>query len=162
MAVRVLREDAFENEGERAGFAGAGGAEHREMLAQHVVHRDAGEHGVVLVDRADGDGAAVIERIDDRGIVFGGGVNDGVERGELRDAAAEQALAGNLVVSQFAEQSDFGDFEFSPVDRLQRHRIAETFDNAIHGGVRAADADEVAHFYADHAGQVAIEQHDDL
>jgi hypothetical protein len=69
------------------------------MLAQHVVHRDAGEHGVVLVDRADGDGAAVIERIDDRGIVFGGGVNDGVERGELRDAAAEQALAGSNPIS---------------------------------------------------------------
>ena len=63
MGLGVFFQDAAENQGHGAGFAGAGGAQHGEMLAQHFIDLDHGGDRGVLLDVADANGGIGIAGI---------------------------------------------------------------------------------------------------
>ncbi len=94
VAVGQFVEDRAQDHRDRAGLAGAGGAEHREVLAEQAVGEDEGRHLVVVPQPADVDVRDPRPRVD-RGEVAQGHRGDRrVERRIARDAALEARRLG--------------------------------------------------------------------
>ena len=89
MGLRILFQDAAQDQRHGAGLAGAGGAQHGEMLAQHFVDLDHRRNGFVLLDVADADRRVGIAGIGLFELALVGAEDDVAERGIARNAAPE-------------------------------------------------------------------------
>ena len=128
MGLRVLLEDAPEDQRHRAGFAGTGGAQHGEMLAEQFVDLHHRRDGGILLDMADADGGVGIAGIGLRQFVLAGAEHHIAERGIGRDAAPERFRQAVLVHRQFADELDLDDPELLVVLRMRRHRRTQRRD----------------------------------
>ena len=91
VAFRMLHQDAAQDSRQRAGLAGAGGAQHGEMLAQQVVGEDVRGDRIVEMHAADPHALAILAQEDAAQIVGVGGRGAVAQLGEGRHAAAEPA-----------------------------------------------------------------------
>ena len=128
MGLRVLLENAPQDQRHRAGFAGAGGAEHGEMLAEQLVDLDHRRDRGVLLDMADADGGVGVAGIGLGELVLAGPEHDIAERGIGRDAAPEAFGRPVLVLRQFADELDLDDPQLLVVLRMRRHGRAQRRD----------------------------------
>ena len=138
--MRPRLEDFVQQQRHAAGFADAGGAQHREVLGEHFLDIDIGDDGGVLLQGADIDLVGSGRRIDRAKFLIGDQL-DGVADGRIvGDAALE--FGALRPAEDFAEQIDPG---AGDVEVGGRQVLAGHFrDHGDDGGIGAADADEPA------------------
>jgi len=137
--VRPCLQNLVEQQRHAGRFADAGGAEHGEVLGEHLLDVDIGDHRAVLLQGADIDLVRPARRIDRAKILCGNEVDGIADRRIIGDAALE---FGAFAARNFAEQ----------IDRRTRdvvvggRRILARYlgDHRDDGGIGAADTDEAA------------------
>jgi hypothetical protein len=136
-------EDLLQDEGDAARLADAGRAEDGEMLAQHLVHVDAGVDRDVLLQVSDGDRLGAGHVVDEPQLRVGderGGIADGRIVG---DAALEEGLA-RLVVLDLAHHVEMSGGDEALLDGDRRGLERDLGHHADEQGVAALDAQELA------------------
>ena len=104
--MRPRFEDFVQQQRHAAGFADAGGAQHREMLGEHFLDIDIGDDGGILLQGADIDLVGAGRGID-RAQFRIGDQFDGIADGRIvGDAALE--FGALRTAEDFAEQVDAG------------------------------------------------------
>ena len=122
MPLGVPLQDAAKQQCHGARFAGSGGAEDCEMLAQHLIDLDHGRYGFVLGDVAHADRGVAVIGIGLLELVLRGAEHGIAERWITRNAATELLGFAALVLRQFTEELDLDDAQFRLIRRLPRHR----------------------------------------
>jgi hypothetical protein len=136
--VRPRLENLAQQQRDAARFADTGGAEHREMLAHHVVDIDAGRDRGVLLQRADVDGARAGHVEDQPQLVLRDQLHGIADHRIFGDAALEE-LPAPVVVLDLAEHVERAGRKLA-LARLPL-RI-DPGDHADHDGGAGADAEE--------------------
>ena len=161
--MRVLAQQRFEDHGDGAGFAGAGGAEHGEVLAEQVVGLDEGGQAAVVVQRADARGRDRRAGIDLLQVFLARERDVVAEAREERDAALERRFVRALFDEDFAEQLELGDLQLLFRRQRRRNRDADAADHGEGARMRrrhandGADLDRPAGIFVD-----LVEQTDEL
>src|SRR3984885_11597379 len=138
--VRPCFKNFVEQQRYAARFADAGAAEYREVLGEHFLDIDIGDHGPVLLQRADGDLIRSGRCINRAKLLIVDQVDDIADGGIVGDAALKFGALRSA--EDFAEQVDRG---AGDVNVRSRHILAGYFrDHGDDDGICAADADKPA------------------
>src|SRR4029078_3877916 len=121
-------------------LADAGGAEDREVLGKHFLDIDIGDHGSVLLQRADIDLVGAARRVDGAKVLIGDEIDGIADRRIIGDAALE---LGPLATENLAEQVDRGGRDIAV--GIRQVLAGHLGDHGDDGGSPAANADEAAH-----------------
>src|SRR6185369_1354115 len=138
--VRPRLQNLVEQQRHAGRFADAGGSEDGEVLGEHLLDVDIGDHRAVLLQGADIDLVRPARRIDGAKVLGGDEVDGVADRRIVGDATLE---FGAFAAGNFAEQVDRGarDVAIEVRQILARHFGDHRDDGGIGG---AANADEAA------------------
>src|SRR5690606_32836780 len=104
--VRAYLDRPAQQQGNRRGFADAGGADYSTVPVQRGVDGDAGLEALILRQLADHDGVTAREVVDGIEVARADVVGDRADMRIDRDAAIEDRLAAQRFVTYFADQFD--------------------------------------------------------
>jgi hypothetical protein len=158
VGLRVADEDALQDQRHDARLAGAGGAQHGEVLAQQLVQLGHRRDRGVLVDMAYANGLGEVAGIGPGKLTLAGAPDHVAERRIGGDAAAEAAVLvrfGRLVdvPRQLADELHLGDPELLVRSLVGRRRGAQRRDQRQRGGVQRVDLQQGADLGVLHAAQ---------
>ena len=167
MRRRILFEDRAQDQRRGARLAGAGRAEHGEVLAEQLVDADHCRDRAVLPDGADTHRCAVAAAESNFKFSLHGDADAITESGVNGDAAIEKRAPGIGGLQQLADETELRDPDFVVAFALRWHRHAQGRDDREHGGIGGVDREQSSHFRAvgerTNAGLAGrIEQHDRL
>jgi hypothetical protein len=137
--VRPRPENLVQQQRNAGRFADAGGAEHGEVLGEHLLDIDIGDHGLVLLQRANIDLVGAARRVDGAKVLIGDEVDGIADRRIVGHAALE---FGPLAAGNLAEQVDRGGRDIAV--GIRQILAGHLGDHRDDGGAHAADADEAA------------------